>query len=108
MSLQFSNWQTIHQSGQAIVRRRVLSQVVFLVGAPVHLMAEIDMTMDDIQGEKKNFPAHAASASKIKQCCVSAMGFNANPDPAFYLNVDPDPNLDQRIQTNANPCGSGS
>jgi hypothetical protein len=87
MSLQFSDWQTIHQSGQAIVRRRVLSQMVFLVGAPVHLMAEVDMTVDDIQGEEKNFPAHAAPASKIKQCCVSAMGFNASLDPAFYLKM---------------------
>jgi hypothetical protein len=90
MSLQFSDWQTIHQSGQAIVRRRVLSQMVFLVGAPVHLMAEVDMTVNDIQGEEKNFPTHAAPASKIKQCYASAMVFNANPDPAFYLNVDPE------------------
>ncbi len=34
------------------------------------------------------------------------IGFNADPDPVFYLNVDPDP--DQGSQTNADPCGSGS
>jgi hypothetical protein len=32
-------------------------------------------------------------------CCGSALGFNADPDPAFYLSADPDPgNL-----TNADP-----
>ncbi len=31
-------------------------------------------------------------------------GFNADPDPAFYLNADPD----SGSQTNAKPCGSGS
>ncbi len=30
------------------------------------------------------------------------IGFNADPDPAFYLEVDPG------SQTNADPCGSGS
>ncbi len=107
MSLQVSDWQTIHQSGQAIVRHRILSQMVFLVGAPVHLMAEVDMTMDDIQGEKKNFPAQATPASKIEQCYASAMVFNANPDPAFCLNVDPEQDPYRWIKTNANPCGSG-
>ncbi len=29
-----------------------------------------------------------------------------DPDPAFYLNVDPD--LDPGIQTNADACGFGS
>jgi hypothetical protein len=59
--------------------------MVFLVGAPVHLMAEVDMTVDDIQSEEKNFPTHAAPASKIKQWCASEMNFNANPDQAFFL-----------------------
>jgi hypothetical protein len=30
------------------------------------------------------------------------IGFNADPDPAFYINADPDP----RSQTIADPCGS--
>ncbi len=40
-------------------------------------------------------------------------GFNADPDPAFYLHADPDPvfhlnaDPDPGIQTNAVPCGSG-
>ncbi len=29
------------------------------------------------------------------------IGFNADPDPAFYLNADPDP--DPGSQTNADP-----
>jgi len=32
------------------------------------------------------------------------IGFNADPDAAFYLNADPDP----ESQTYAGPCGSGS
>ncbi len=32
------------------------------------------------------------------------IGFNADPDPDFYLNTDPDPGR----QTNADLCGSGS
>jgi hypothetical protein len=31
-----------------------------------------------------------------------------NPDPAFYLNVDLNPDPDQWSQSNADPCGSGS
>jgi len=31
-----------------------------------------------------------------------------DPDPAFYLNVDPNPDPDPGSQTNADPCGSGS
>jgi len=34
------------------------------------------------------------------------ISIHADPDPAFYLNADPDSNPDS--QTNANPCGSGS
>jgi hypothetical protein len=35
----------------------------------------------------------------------SIIGFNADPDPAFYLNAeDPDP----ESQINADQCGSGS
>ncbi len=34
------------------------------------------------------------------------IGFNADPDPAFYLSADPDP--DPGSQTNAEPSGSGS
>ncbi len=34
------------------------------------------------------------------------IGFNAEPDPAFYINADPDP--DPGSRTNAEPCGSGS
>ncbi len=33
-------------------------------------------------------------------------GFNRDADPAFYLNVDPEPNPGS--QTNEDPCGSGS
>jgi hypothetical protein len=33
------------------------------------------------------------------------LGFNADPDPAFYLNADPDPYPGS--QTNADPSGSG-
>jgi hypothetical protein len=33
------------------------------------------------------------------------IGFNADPDPAFYLNLDPDP--DPGSQTNTDPGGSG-
>ncbi len=33
---------------------------------------------------------------------------NADPDPAFYLSVDPYPDPDPGSQTNADPCGSGS
>ena len=36
------------------------------------------------------------------------IGFNADPDPAFYLNADPDPDPNPGSQTNADPCGSGS
>jgi hypothetical protein len=31
------------------------------------------------------------------------IGFNSNPDPAFYLNADPDPDSDPGSQTNADP-----
>ncbi len=34
------------------------------------------------------------------------IGFNADPYPAFYLNLDPDPA--QGCLINADPCGSGS
>jgi hypothetical protein len=34
------------------------------------------------------------------------IGFNVDPDPAFYLNADPDPH--QGSQANADPGGSGS
>jgi hypothetical protein len=34
------------------------------------------------------------------------ISINADPDPAFYLNADPDSNPESQI--NANPCGSGS
>jgi hypothetical protein len=33
-------------------------------------------------------------------------GFNANPDPAFNLNADPDQDPDSRNQTNADPDSS--
>ncbi len=36
------------------------------------------------------------------------IGFNADPDPAFYLNVDPDTYPDPGSQTKADPGGSGS
>jgi hypothetical protein len=36
------------------------------------------------------------------------IGFNADPDPAFYLNADPDQIPNPRRQTNADPCGSES
>jgi hypothetical protein len=29
------------------------------------------------------------------------IGFNADPDPAFYLNADPNPDPDSGSQTNA-------
>jgi hypothetical protein len=32
------------------------------------------------------------------------IGFNADPDPAFYIITDPDPGS----QTNVGPCGSGA
>ncbi len=35
------------------------------------------------------------------QCC--GPGFNADPDPALYLNADPDTNPDPRNQINADP-----
>ncbi len=31
------------------------------------------------------------------------IGFNADPDPAFYLNADPDPDPDPGSQINADP-----
>ena len=37
-----------------------------------------------------------------------AFYLNANPDPAFYLNADSDSNPDPGSQTNADPCGPGS
>jgi hypothetical protein len=45
---------------------------------------------------------------EFKNCSVVdfLIGFNAEPDPAFYLNADPDP--DPGSRTNAEPCGSGS
>jgi hypothetical protein len=43
------------------------------------------------------------------QCFVSAVSMGIqDPDPAFYLNVDPNPDPDPGSQTNADPCGSGS
>jgi hypothetical protein len=39
---------------------------------------------------------------------VDAIGINANSDSVFYLNADPEPDLDPGIQINADPCGSGS
>jgi hypothetical protein len=36
------------------------------------------------------------------------MGFNGDPDPALYLNADPDADPDPGSQTNADPGGSGS
>ncbi len=40
---------------------------------------------------------------RYNQCCGSAM-VSADPDPDFYLNMDPDPGS----QTNADSCGFGS
>jgi hypothetical protein len=34
------------------------------------------------------------------------IGFNANPDTAFFFSADQNP--DQGSQTNADPCGSGA
>jgi hypothetical protein len=36
------------------------------------------------------------------------IAFNADPDPAFYLNADPDTDPDPGSQTNEDPGGSGS
>ncbi len=36
------------------------------------------------------------------------IGFNADKDPAFYLNADPDTDPDLESQTNADPVGSES
>ncbi len=44
--------------------------------------------------------------SVIKAVLWIRIGFNADPDPAFYLNADSDP--DPGSQTNADPWGSGS
>ena len=30
-------------------------------------------------------------------CCGSALGFNADPDPAFYLSADPDPESNKKV-----------
>ncbi len=42
------------------------------------------------------------------QCCRSALVYNADPDPACYLNADPDTDPDPGSQTNADPCVCGS
>jgi hypothetical protein len=34
------------------------------------------------------------------------IGFNADPDPAFYLITGTNPDPDPGSQTNADPCGS--
>jgi hypothetical protein len=40
---------------------------------------------------------------RYKQCCGSAL-VSADPDPDFYLNMDPDPVPDPGGQTNADSC----
>jgi hypothetical protein len=52
--------------------------------------------------------AHRSSCylSVIKAVLWICIGFNADPDPAFYLSADPDP--DQGSQPKADPWGSGS
>jgi hypothetical protein len=42
--------------------------------------------------------------SYLKPVLLIRIGFNADPDPAFYFNTDPDPNPGS--QTNAYPYGS--
>jgi hypothetical protein len=57
------------------------------------------------KSEKKQLPRGYLRRNKSRGF---ALVFNADPDPAFYLNADPDPYPDPRSQTNADPCGSGS
>jgi hypothetical protein len=45
---------------------------------------------------------------RLKLVLWIRFGFNADPDPAFYLNADPDTDPDPESQTNADPAGSGA
>ncbi len=56
---------------------------------------------------KKNSGLETASSEQVRFWTILQavfrirIGFNADPDPAFYLNAEPDPDPDLGSQTNA-------
>ncbi len=45
----------------------------------------------------------AKSQEVVKTVFLIRIRFNEDPDPAVYLNADPDPNPEPGIKTNADP-----
>ncbi len=72
---------------------------------PVLVQASVNTPHPPLQYE----PHGVIKSSAYKKPQLwNRIGFNADTDPAFYLNADPDPKPDTGKKNNADPYGSGS